>query len=52
LDPPLKKEDIGGFTSGCLEKIPPHPPFERGENYLRISSNYKFLKLMEEHSIL
>jgi hypothetical protein len=38
FNPPLKKGDIGGFTSGCLEKIPPHPPLQRGENYLRISS--------------
>jgi hypothetical protein len=30
LNPPLKKGDIGGFTSGCLEKIPPHPPFAKG----------------------
>jgi len=39
LNPPLKKGDIGGFAPGCLEKIPPHPPLQRGENYLRISSN-------------
>jgi hypothetical protein len=31
LNPPLKKGDIGGFTSGCLEKIPSHPPFAKGE---------------------
>jgi hypothetical protein len=26
LNPPLEKGDIGGFSSGCLERIPPHPP--------------------------
>jgi hypothetical protein len=30
LNPPLKKGDIGGFTSGWLEKIPPTPPFAKG----------------------
>jgi hypothetical protein len=37
LNPPLKKGDIGGFALGCLEKIPPHPPLQRGEYYLRTS---------------
>ena len=38
LNPPLKKGDIGGFALGRLEKIPPHPPLQRGEYYLRTSS--------------
>jgi hypothetical protein len=38
FNPPSKKGDIGGFAPGGLEKIPPHPPLQRGENYLRISS--------------
>ena len=44
FNPPLKKGDIGGFASGCLEKIPPHPPLQRGENYLRTSSKYQNVK--------
>src|SRR3990172_3216945 len=36
VNPPLKKGEIGGFALGRLGKIPPHPPLEGGESYLRI----------------
>jgi len=38
INPPLKKGEIGGFALGRFGKIPPHPPLQRGEYYLRISS--------------
>ena len=45
LNPPLKKGEIGGFAVGRLGKIPPHPPLQRGEYYLRISSKINFMIL-------
>jgi len=48
----LKKGELGGFALGRLGKIPPHPPLERGESYLRISSKCCYVVIVSTFDLL